>query len=191
MINHVKITPLRSLAIVLLTIAMPLSFLVSCMREENDFIEYTFDPQTSSTIKETTFKTYIFDSGMAKCKATAKTLLIYDKAAEPYWFFPDGIHIEKLDSAFNVEASIKADTAYNYQRTKVWEAKGNVDITNLEGQRMQTSHIFWDQNKKSISSDSSFVMTRPDGKIIYGVGFTAKEDMTDTQIYKSSGETLW
>ena len=38
-----------------------------------------------------------------------------------YWAFEKGVYLEQFDSIFNIEASIKADTAYYYDKQKALE----------------------------------------------------------------------
>ena len=143
-------------------------------------IEATFDPQTSFTLRETNVVRFISDTtGMTRNKIITQTWLSFDKAADPYWYFPDGVYIEQYDTAFNVEARIQADTAYYYQRRKLWEAKGNVDISNKEGERFETSQCFWDEQKKIIYGDSFICITGKDGFINTGInGFQSNDDLS-------------
>lgn len=187
MMSHFQIHPLRGAAIVLLTVATLLSFFASCTREKKDLVEYTFDSETSYTLKETTVETLISDSGVTRYRLVTDTWLMFGKAAEPYWYFPDGIYLEQFDTVFNVQASIKADTAYYYERRKLWELNGNVDISNHKGERFQTSQLFWDDNKNSIYSDSFIRITNGD-RVNTGIGFQSNEDMTVYEIYKAAGD---
>lgn len=173
---------------VLLTIVVPLSFFISCTRKKKDLVEYHFDPETSYTLKETNIETYISDSGITRFKMLTDTWLMFGKASEPYQYFPDGVYFEKFDTALNVEASIKADTAYYYERRKIWELVGHVDISNLKGERFQTSQLFWDTNLKTIYSDSFIRISREGGGVNTGIGFRSNEDMTVYEIYNSSAD---
>ena len=177
------------MAIVLLTVVMPLSFLFSCFGEKQEMVEVVFDPQTSYTLKETNVNSLISDSGITRYRFITDTWLIFGKASEPYWFFPDGIYIEKFDTLFNIELSIKADTAYNYQRRKLWEAKGNVDIINHEGKRFQTEQLFWNEQDKDFPFYTDLFITITDGdNISMGYGFKANQDLSLAEIHNASGE---
>ena len=186
--NHVKISPLRGIAIVFLTIAMFLIFLSSCMKEKKEFVEITFNPETSYTSKTTDFTTSMSDSGIVKAKMTSALRLMYGKAADQYWIFPEGVYVEQYDSLFNIVATIKADTAYRYVRRNIWELKGNVDITNSQGERVQSSQIFWDQNKETIYSNSRTTKTSDDGNMTTGTGFSSDQQMRTIEIFNSSGQ---
>ena len=177
----------RGIAIVLLTIVMPLSFLLSCNRDKQERVEVFFDPQTSFTMKKINVVSTILDSGIIRYKLITPTWLIFGKASEPYQFFPDGIYGEQFDSLLNSVGSIKADTAYYYERRKLWEAKGNVDITNVEGIRVQTSQIFWDQQKKSIYSDAFTRVTKGD-RVQTGTSFRSNEDLSEYDVFNATAE---
>jgi len=133
--------------------------------------------------------TLVSDSGITRYKVIAQTWLIFGQAKEPYWFFPDGVYLEKFDTVFNIEASVKADTAYYYERRKLWKLEGHVDISNFKGERFQTSQMFWDQNSSSIYSDMYIRITRDmDEFVNEGIGFRSNQDMSIYQIFHPTAE---
>jgi len=165
------------MAIVLLTMAMPLFLLLSCKKDIKDTVEYVFNPETSYTLKEKNTETLIFDSTGVLNKVIAETFLMFDKASNPYWLYPDGVYFEQLDTAHNMIMRVTADTVYNYTRTKLIEFKGNVDMLNHEGVHVETSHAFFDQQKDSIYSDV-FVRITQGENIRTGTGFRASRDLS-------------
>jgi LPS export ABC transporter protein LptC len=187
MMSHVEINPLKGMAIVLVAVVMPFYFFASCSGEKKDLVEIVFDPQSSYTLKETNVETLISDSGITKCKMITSTWLMYQKALEPYWYFPDGIYLEKFDTVFNMEASIKADTAHYFQRRSLWQLDGNVDISNMDGVRFETSQLFWDENKGIFYSDSFIRITKGED-INTGIGFQANDNMSEYTILNSTGD---
>jgi len=174
------------MAIILLTIALPLTFLPSCNGDKNDSIEVFFDPQTTATFLRTNVNTLISDSGRTQSRMTTPKWLMFQKASEPYWYFPEGVYLEQFDSLFNVESSFKADNAYFYERRNLWEANGNVDMTNLKGERFRTSQIFWDRQNKTIYSDSFVHISRGDMNRA-GIGFRSNDNLTSWAFYDASG----
>ena len=56
--------------------------------------------------------------------------------------------MEKFDTLFNIEASLKADTAYNYEKKGLWKLIGNVRVENLEGKKFETSLLFGTRKRK-------------------------------------------
>ena len=89
---------------------------VSCKKEAKETVALVFNPDSTYTMKATDVSSLISDSGITQYRMTAKEWLMFDKAAEPYWYFPKKIYVEKFDTLFNTEASIEADTAYYYSK---------------------------------------------------------------------------
>ncbi|MDR1381382.1 MAG: LPS export ABC transporter periplasmic protein LptC [Tannerella sp.] len=173
------------MAIVLIAVVIPFYFFASCSGEKKEMVEVTFDPQTSYTLKETNIETFIFDSGITK--VITPTWLIFGKAAEPYWQFPDGVYLEKFDTAFQLETSIKADTAHYFQRRNLWQLDGNVDISNTDGVRFETAQLFLDQNKGTCYSDSFIRVTKGED-INTGIGFRSNQNMSEYTIFNSTAD---
>ncbi len=166
---------------------MPFYFLASCAGEKKEIVEVMFDPETSYTMKETNIEMFISDSGITRYKIITDTWLVFGKASEPYWYFPDAAYIEKFDTVFNVELSARADTARFYQRRGLWQLDGNVDISNAEGVRFETSQLFMDQNKEICYSDSFIVVTKGE-KVNTGIGFWSNIDMSEYDIFNSTAD---
>ena len=63
-------------------------------------------------------------------------------------------------------------------RTGTLEARGDVVINSLDGRRLTTPFVRFDQRLNKISSDSAFVMTEP-GREVKGTGFVSDPDMNN------------
>ncbi|MDR2472344.1 MAG: LPS export ABC transporter periplasmic protein LptC, partial [Tannerella sp.] len=178
------------MAIALIAVVMFLNVFFSCSGDKKDTIEVSFDPQTSYTLKETGVNTYMSDSGITRYKVITATYLMYGKASEPYWYFPDGIYLEKFDTLMRKEATIQADTARYFERRKLWQLDGNVDIWRLEGNadaptdstHFETEQLFWDQNTEKVYSDSFIRITKGEN-LNYGIGFSSNQDMSEYRIF--------
>ena len=133
-------------------VVMLLLFTASCNGDNKEVVVVAFDPETTYTLRTTDYTTQFSDSGITRYRAIAKEFLKFDKAKEPFSYFPEGIYVEKFDTLFNIEASLKADTAYNYEKKGLWKLIGNVRVENLEGKKFETSLLFWDQkeDRKSV-----------------------------------------
>lgn len=130
----------------------------------------------------------ISDSGVTRYRVNTREWLVYDRKNPSYWAFEKGIYLEKFDSLFKVEASIKADTAYYYDKKKLWELIGNVDIENVKNERFQTQQLFWDQNRHKVYSDKFIRITQPDlDRIITGIGFDSDEQIMVYTLRKPQG----
>lgn len=68
-------------------------------------------------------------------------------------------------------------------RVGMLEARGDVVITSMDGRRLETPFVRFDQRINQISSESTFVLTEP-GREVHGVGFKSDPDMQNIHIAK-------
>lgn len=170
----------------LCTVGMLLLFSASCSREKKEVVVVAFDPEKTYTMKATDVSSLISDSGVTRYRINAKQWLVYGKAADPHWYFPEGIYVEKFDTLFRTDASIKADTAYYYDKKGLWELIGNVEIESLQGEHFETTHLFWNQKEGKVYSEQ-FIRIEQADKVITGIGFESNQEMTQYKIFNSQG----
>jgi len=130
--------------------------------------------------------TLVSDSGVTRYRINTEEWLVFDRKNPPYWAFEKGVYLEKFDSIFQVEASIKADTAYFFNKEELWKLMGNVHIQNLKGEQFDTELLYWDQRTQRIYSDEFIRIEQPD-RIITGHGFESNQQMTVYTIRKPEG----
>ena len=85
-----------------------------------------------------------------------------------------------------VDASIVCDSATYFSQRRVWRLDGNVRMLNTAGDKFLTQQIFWDQDSRTVYSDS-FIHIERSNRIIEGYGFTSNEQMTNYVVNKPSG----
>lgn len=130
--------------------------------------------------------TLVSDSGITRYRIQTEEWLVFDRKTPSYWAFERGVYLEKFDTLFQVEASIKSDTAYYYDKQKLWKLMGHVVIKNLKGEKFFTELLYWDQNREKIYSDRFIRIEQPD-RIITGQGFDSNQQMTVYTIHKPEG----
>lgn len=130
--------------------------------------------------------TLISDSGVTRYRINTEEWLMFDKKQPSYWAFEKGIYLEQFDSLFHVDASIKADTAYYYDKERLWKLIGNVDIKNLKGERFNTELLYWNEATQKVYSDKFIRIEQPD-KVITGHGFDSNQQMTVYVIHNMEG----
>ena len=167
-------------------VVMLLLFMASCGKENKEVVEVTFDPENTYTLRTTDVSSLISDSGITRYRMNAKEWLVFGKAKEPYSYFPQGVYVEKFDSLFNVEASVKADTAYYWDKKGLYKLIGHVSILSQEGKKLDTSILYFDQKEDQIYTDEYFELEEG-GKIITGIGFKSNQNMTKYKIFNSQG----
>lgn len=158
-------------------------FLVSCGKKQEDLVDVKFDPEITPSMVTDSVTTLISDSGMTRYKLIADTWQIFDKAKDPFWYFPEGIFLERFDENLETEATILADTAWNFTNKKLWRLKGNVEITNLEGDEFRSDELFWDQGTAKVYSDK-YIEIKRGALELKGYGFESNQEMTDYRIFR-------
>ena len=174
------------MAIVCMMIAMPLCFFSACSGKKG-FADFEFNSETFYNVKSTDVTMLISDSGITRYRLETKEWVIFEEASEPYNYFPEKIHGERLDSLFNVEAVFDADTAYYYYRIKLWKLIDNVKAVNLAGEQFETDLLFWDDAEERIYSDQFIRITK--GEFINtGTGFESNRTLSEYRIFNSKAE---
>ena len=130
--------------------------------------------------------TYVSDSGVVRYKIITDEWKVFDRLNPPRWTFEKGIYLEKFDNKLSIDATIKADTAYYYDKEELWELRGNVHIENEQDEQFDTQLLFWNQKTKMVYSDQ-YIRIRQQKRIITGQGFTSNQNFTDYTIRQTQG----
>lgn len=160
-------------------------FLFASCRQNRDFVGLEFDPERVPSMITTQVETLISDSGITRYRLIADMWKVFDRAAEPHWFFPEGLYVEQFDSLFNIEGTIVADTAWNYTDKRMWRLRGNVHIQDVSGDQLWSQELFWNQNDQwiSIPRDVLVRLQRADGFVLYGWGLESPHDLSDPEFW--------
>lgn len=163
-----------------------LLLLPSCSSQKKDIGEAILERDSLPQMRTLDVVTLISDSGITRYRLKAKEWLIYDKRNPSFWAFEKGVFLEEFDSLYNVNSSIKSDTAYYFDKKRLWELKGNVFIRNQKGETFQTQLLYWNQNTQKVYSDK-YIRIEQEDKIITGYGFESNQQMTNYIIHNSEG----
>mgnify|MGYP006329117295 FL=1 len=158
----------------------------ACSGKDKKLAEAIAENDTLPSMKSLGVTTLISDSGITRYKIVAEEWLIHDKKNPPYWAFEKGVYLEKFDTLFHIDASIKADTAYYHEKKKLWELRGHVQILSQRGDRFQTDLLFWDEKKEKVYSDK-FIQIEQEDKVIKGYGFESNQDLSEYEIKNTTG----
>ena len=158
----------------------------SCGRNRIDVISAVEDRSNLPSLHSVEVTELISDSGITRYRISTPLWDVFDKADPPYQEFPEGIHLERFDTDLNVDANIHSKYAKYHEKEEIWELRGNVDATNLDGERFETERLFWDQRKERIYSDTLIKITQSD-QILYGEGFESNQSLSKYVVNKSYG----
>ncbi len=164
-------------------------FTPSCNSGKKHKAESILNKDSVPTMRTYGVTTLISDSGIISYKIITEEWDIYNRPDFSQWAFEKGVYLEKFDTLMHVTASIKADTAYYYDKKKLWELRSNVHIRNLAGDKFNTSLMFWDEDAKRIYSDKYISIEQADRQIV-GYGFESDQSLTNYTIRQSSGVFL-
>ena len=166
--------------------AVMLLFLPGCGGKDKNMAEAINEDDSLPDMRTLGVTSWVSDSGMIRYKIVTEEWLVYSKRNPPFWAFEKGVYLEKFDTLFHVDASIKADTAYYYEQKKIWELRGNVHIQSQRGDKFDTELMYWDQDREKIYSDKFIRIEQPE-RILTGYGFESNQEMTEYQIFNNTG----
>ena len=166
--------------------AVMLLFLPGCGGKDKNMAEAINEDDSLPDMRTLGVTSWVSDSGMIRYKIVTEEWLVYSKRNPPFWAFEKGVYLEKFDTLFHVDASIKADTAYYYEQKKIWELRGNVHIQSQRGDKFDTELMYWDQDREKIYSDKFIRIEQPE-RILTGYGFESNQEMTEYQIFNNAG----
>lgn len=163
-----------------------LMFIVSCSNEQPDKISAIKNRAAMPKLHATDITTVISDSGITRYRISTPRWDVYDKSNQPYWEFPKGINFERFNLEMKVDANIHSQYAKFNENEKIWELRGKVRLTNLQGELFETEQLFWNQNQERFYSDSLINITRANS-VTRGIGFESNQSMTHYQIKHFKG----
>lgn len=101
--------------------------------------------------------------------------------------FPEGILVTFFKEGAKAYATLTSDYAERLPDEYLVVASDNVVFENIEGEKLETSELKWDERKGRIFTDRFAKLTRPN-EIIYGYGFSANQDFTEIEFEKTTGK---
>ena len=173
--DSLRLLPITMLCFILIVI-------VSSCDEKKHFVDDVKNAEESPTMFTRNVETFISDSGLTRYHITAPLWYLYEESKQPRWTFPEGLHLERYDDNFQIEATVDCDSAIYFSADKIWRLDGDVVIVNTECDSFLTKQLFWNQHTKRIYSDTAFMRIVSEDRIIEGYGFTSNDQMTEYAI---------
>ena len=167
---------LKNVATAILVVVV-LFGVAACSKEEAPKLEAVKDRKKLPGLAATKITTVISDSGITRYRIYTDQWDVFDRAAEPYWNFPKGLHFERFDKRLNIDANFHSKTAKYYEYKKLWEFRGNVKAVNIKGEMFETDLLYWDQTQERIYSDK-FIRVTQATRVITAYGFESDQSLT-------------
>jgi LPS export ABC transporter protein LptC len=132
-------------------------------------------------------KALLSDSGNVKITMEAPLVERFtEEDQSPYNVLSEGMRVEFLDSLGNVDAQVTCEHALHYPDKDLLILTKNVEVFNIDGDRLNSEYLVWNAKTKKITSNDFVKITTGD-EIIYGDGFEADQDFTNYQIKNIKG----
>jgi len=185
--GHLRLLPDIKIFILIIFTITGLLCHTSC---ENDIekINTILDNQVNPQISGKQYEIIYSDSGKVKVKVLAPEIKKYVEADKPYTEFPRGLTAYFYDDSLQIESIIQANYVIYIEEDKLWEAKNDVEARNLkEGDQLNTEHLFWNEKKKLIYSNTYTRIVNKDGTFYGQKGFEASQDLKWWRLNGSKG----
>ncbi|HRC91801.1 MAG TPA: LPS export ABC transporter periplasmic protein LptC [Bacteroidia bacterium] len=125
------------------------------------------------------------DSGKVKVRISAGEMNRYLQP-KPITEMPKGVKIDFFDDNLKVTSTLTSDYALRDDFNKNMEAKKNVEVVNVKGEKLMTEYLKWDE-KTGLISSPEFVKIITADEIIYGNGFESNQDFSRYKIFNIKG----
>lgn len=132
-------------------------------------------------------ETDIKDMGALRARLQADTAYIWEDSAKTLMFPVD---LKLYDKNGAQTAHLTAESGEHDSKTNHMFAQGNVVLVTVDGdRRILTEELHYDPQRERIWSDVHTVMLEGESRL-EGSGFRANSDMSDVQVFESTGENI-
>ena len=142
-------------------------------------------PQLVDTAEQVGFgvRTLLSANGVQKGELQADTMYVYNDQTK--------FDFRNARVKFNTETgapngTLRADRGVYDTRTQILEGFGNVVVTTLDGKRLTSPHLKFNQLANEVSSDTTFALKAGEREQ-RGIGFTADPNLTHFRCLRMCG----
>ena len=167
-------------------LVLPLSLFLSCSKANEHTAPAIHDRDSVSMMVSYGVNTLVSDSGVIKYRIVSECWDVNTVRDPSRWTFLKGIFVEQFDENFHVQLYVQADTAWYYDKKKLWELRGRVSVRNVEGLIFRSEELFWDGMVHELYSYKPSIVTTPE-RVLSGTYFRSDERMTRYTISNSEG----
>lgn len=167
-----------------------LIMLLGCSEEAKEHTAPAILPSDSvSTMTSYGVNTLISDSGVIKYRIVTERWDVNTIRQPNRWEFMKGVFFEQFDEQFHVQAYIQADTAWYYDKLKLWKLRGRVRIRNNNGLVYRSEELYWDGLRHELYSNVFSRVVTPE-RTLQGTYFRSDERMTRYMVSNSKGSFI-
>ena len=127
------------------------------------------------------------DSAILRGYVSGPRMLNYLDRNDPRQEFPDGVHVVFFDEWGDTTSILDAQLGIRRERKNEIIVRDSVVWKSLDGQRLETDELIWDQQLSEVRTNKFVVITTPE-QIIYGHGFRADQDFSNARVLSVEGQ---
>lgn len=160
--------------------------LTACEEEHEHTAPAIRDKDSVPTMVTYGVNTLISDSGVIKYRIVAERWEVNDKKNPSRWIFDKGIVLTQFDLKKHVLGYITCDTAYYFDKERLWELHGRVRIHTKDSVYFQSEELYWNEQNHEIWSHKYSHVKSP-SREMEGTWFKSNERMTNYEIRMAKG----
>lgn len=161
-------------------------FCISCSNKDKQLGPAVTNRDSTSVVTTMGVDMFISENGVIRYHVIAEEWKIFDKMKPPFFSMEKGVLLEILDSLLVPESTLRADTAYYMNESKLWHLRHNVHAENIKNEQFDTQELYVNNNTDRMYSDS-LIHIKQEKQILVGHGFESNGDLTDYTIRKTEG----
>lgn len=162
------------------------ALLTACEEEHEHTAPAIHDRDSVATMTTYGVNTLISDSGVIKYRIVAERWEVNDKKNPSRWIFEKGIVLTQFDLKKHVLGYITCDTAYYFDKDRLWELRGRVRIHTKDSVEFHGEELYWDEQNHKIWSHKYSRVKSPDREM-EGNWFMSDEQMNNYEIRMAKG----
>ncbi len=180
---------IKGLLATLLIVAVHLACCFSCTEAQEHTADAVNPEDSASMMTSYGVNTLISDSGVIKYRIVTERWEVNTVRQPSRWEFMKGIFFEQFDEQFHVQAFIQADTAWYYDKLRLWKLRGRVNIRNVKGLIYTSEELYWDGLKHEFYSTAFSRVVTPE-RTMEGSYFRSDESMEHYLVTNSKGSFM-
>jgi LPS export ABC transporter protein LptC len=170
----------------LLSVVAVMILFTACEEQKEHTAPAIHDRDSVATMISYGVNTLISDSGLIKYRLVAERWEVNQRRDPSRWIFEKGLFMTQFDEKFHVQMYIQCDTAYHYDRLRLWELRGRVHVLTKDGLDFKSEELFYDMNKHEFYSYAYSTLVTPE-RTLQGTYFKSDETITRYYVSNSKG----
>jgi len=126
------------------------------------------------------------DSAILRMRIVSPILIRHLDKSDPWQEFPEGLTVDFFDEEGKASGSLTAKYATRQENDNQFIARDSVVWESLNGERLESEELIWDEISDKVHTDKFVILRRPD-EIISGHGFEANQSFTHWTIRAIGG----